>query len=582
MTTTTDTPATTGPGDETNLPAETTSTALSIVATSNGAQSPSEFEAAMMDPSDLVIAENVRRTFDLDDHPEYTASIGEHGVLSPIRADRMPDGSIEVRDGQLRTLIAVEIGLARVPVWINTAVDPRTAESEITRISEQITVNDRRIPLTDGDRAAGIAKMLDFGASLTRVARELQTDREEVKLAGRIGQSETACRSVDDEQLDFEQAAILAEYDVVGDTDAVQHLLNTPHSMFAYEARRIANRREERRALLQTSLPYAAAGFTILTEDPDTDGTDATFIPADRLFTSDDQPVGLAQIQAEPERWAVYCDLLDDVATIDRETREPVDPETVDWTTERYPDTSPDEGLRHAREVERRDLWDAIYYLPVDQLDATGLHESVVTPESSDTVSDAADPAQFVALDAVDADADPEAFERARVAEQQRTEARARAAEELRQRQLAEDRANELDKLGKAAMEARREFITKLVSRKNEPPQQSSMFVLQSVINDPGLFDSHDATVIALDLLGIKGWRPELLSSLENARPPRCRVVVLALVLAGYELRTGKKAWRYNDVRVQRYLRFLAEVGHNLTPIEQVAIGDLDADTIEI
>ncbi|CAM4041277.1 ParB/Srx family N-terminal domain-containing protein [Nocardia ninae] len=581
MTTTIDTPKGTDPGDNTDLPPEAQPVATPSDITDSTVPAPA-VEAGFMDPNDLVIAENVRLTFNLDDHPKYTASIGERGVLLPIKAERMPDGTIEVRDGQLRTLIALTLGLTRIPVWITTAVAPGTPEAEITRISDQITVNDRRIPLTDGDRAAGIAQMLDFGASVTRVARELQTDREEVKLAGKVGQSETARRTVDEHQLDFEQAAILAEYDVVGDTEAVQHLLNTPRGMFAYEARRIANRLEERRKLLQASLPYAAAGFTILTEDPDPDRADSKFIPASQLFTTDDQPVSLARIQAEPQRWAVYCDLLEDVATLDRETGEPVDPDTVDWATERYPDATPADGMRHAREVEQHDLWDAIYYLPIDQLDATGLHEFIDTPEPDDTVPDSDEGTDFDPIADPHVGPDPDATERAAAAAQERAEARARAEEQRRQHELAEHRATELDKLGKAAMEARREFLQKLLSRNNDPPQQASSFVLKSVIIEPGLLDSHDAMVLAMELLGVQGWRSELLSSLDNARPPRCRVVLLALVLAAHEQRTGKKAWRYNDPRAQRYLRFLAEIGHTLTPIEQVAVGDRGPDTIEI
>ncbi|MFB8281202.1 ParB/RepB/Spo0J family partition protein [Nocardia colli] len=569
MTTTIDTPKGTDPGDNTDPVSE-----AAQPGTDGSTVSQHQVEAAFLNPSDLVIADNVRRTFDLSDYPDYTASIDRHGVLTPIKAERMPDGSIAVRDGQLRTLIALELGLTHVPVWITTAVDPDTAEYEISRRSEQITVNDRRIPLTDGDRAVGIAEMLDYGASITRVNQELQIDREHIKLAGKVGHSETARKTVDERQLGFEEAAIIADYDIVGDTAAVAHLLNTPRSMFAYEARRLANQRAERRALLAAALPYAAAGFTILTEDPDTDSADTAFIPADRLATAEDEPVGLAQIQAAPQQWAVYCDLLDEVATLDRETGEPVDPDTVDWATERYPDAEPADGLRHAREVERRELFDALYYLPVDQLEAAGLHELTETPEPEDTVPDTDERGEFDPGDAPHAEPDPAAIERAEV--------QARLREERRRRELAEQRATELDKLGKAAMEARREFLHKLLSRNNDPPQQASSFIVESLIIEPGLLDSHDATVLAMELLGVNGWRIELLASIAKARPPRCRVVLLALVLAAFEQHTGKKAWRYNDPRVLRYLRFLAEIGHTLTPIEHVALGDRDADTIEI
>lgn len=161
MTTTLDTPKGTDPSDNTGRPAD------AVQPENNGSTAPEHrVEAAFLNPNDLVIADNVRRTFDLSDYPDYTASIDRHGVLTPIKAERMPDGSIAVRDGQLRTLIALELGLTHVPVWITTAVDPGTAEYEITRRGEQITVNDRRIPLTDGDRAVGIAETHDVDEGL--------------------------------------------------------------------------------------------------------------------------------------------------------------------------------------------------------------------------------------------------------------------------------------------------------------------------------------------------------------------------------------------------------------------------------
>ncbi|WP_280394610.1 ParB/RepB/Spo0J family partition protein [Nocardia brasiliensis] len=539
-------------------------------------------EAGFKSPDELVVADNVRENFDLSDHADDAASIREHGVRIPIKVDRMPDGSLRVRDGQIRTLIAAKLEVKKVPVWITEAVDPGTPEAEIDRITEQITVNDRRTPLTAGDRAAGITRMLDLGASVTRICRALQTDRDQVKAASKVGKSRTARRSVDDHQLDFEQAAILADYDVVGDSEAVQRLLDTPRSMFVYEARRIANQREELRARLRKSLPYAAAGFAILTEHPEINGSATNFVAAQRLFTADDQPVSLAQIHAEPGRWFVYCHPLDDVEVIDRQTGEVIDYDTVDWRTERSPDTSPSQGRRHAREVEQRPLWDAIYYLPTDQLDTVGLHEAVDVPDPEEDGAQIADtPHSDPAADAGGV-ADPQEQQRAQAAAQARAQAQARAAEERRCREQAEHRATELDKQGQAAMEARRDFLRKLVSRNSEPPKQAAMFMLETAIHEPGLLDNHDAMVLALELLGVTGWRPELLTSITNARPPRCRVVHLALVLAACELNAGKKSWRYNDIRVQRYLHFLASVGHTLTPVEQAAAGDIDPDTIQV
>ncbi|WP_109529374.1 MULTISPECIES: ParB/RepB/Spo0J family partition protein [Nocardia] len=183
-------------------------------------------------PALLEIDENVRKTFQLQDHPEVTESIREHGVRDPILVVRTPDGRLIVRDGQVRTLTALACDLSEVPVYIRD-FDPNvdSNEAEIERITEQITLNDRRIPLTNSDRAAGIALMLDLGASPTRVAKALQTKRDEVKLVGKVGTSATARRLIDDDdQYDLAHAAVIAEYENIGDHDAVRRLLNVRSS----------------------------------------------------------------------------------------------------------------------------------------------------------------------------------------------------------------------------------------------------------------------------------------------------------------------------------------------------------------
>ncbi|GGL45860.1 ParB/RepB/Spo0J family partition protein [Nocardia jinanensis] len=135
-------------------------------------------DAAYMHPDDVLIADNVSTTFDLADHPEQIASIREFGVGLPIRAERDPDGTVHAIDGQLRVLIAREIGLTEIPVWIVDAPTGDDRERRIARTLTQINLNDRRVPLTAGVRAAGVAQMLDLGASVTRVAKGLQTNRD--------------------------------------------------------------------------------------------------------------------------------------------------------------------------------------------------------------------------------------------------------------------------------------------------------------------------------------------------------------------------------------------------------------------
>ncbi|MBL1080211.1 ParB N-terminal domain-containing protein [Nocardia sp. 2] len=310
----------------------------------------------------------MRKNFDLDEHPEVKESI-KRGVEIPLLAHREPDGTITVIDGQVRALAAIELKVARVPVWVTPAPQVDRAEREIRRTSTQINVNDHRIALTDGDRAAGMARMFDFGASLTRISQEIGQRREQVKLAVTVGRSETACAAVDAHQLDFEQAAVLAVYENAGDTDAVARLLAAPRSMFAHHVKRIAAERDESRDRFRESLPYAAEGFGVHSTDPTEDDS---FIAADLLRTSDGEPIDIARIHATPTLWSIYCQPTEVEVLLDRDTGEVVDPDSIDPATKPKPNAVAVEGLRHADTVESGYLWAPEYYLRADRLDESG------------------------------------------------------------------------------------------------------------------------------------------------------------------------------------------------------------------
>ena len=68
-----------------------------------------------LDPNTLAIAANVRDVAALDD--QFVASVAEHGVLTPVTAVRRGD-TVEVTDGQRRTLAARQVGLATLPVYV--------------------------------------------------------------------------------------------------------------------------------------------------------------------------------------------------------------------------------------------------------------------------------------------------------------------------------------------------------------------------------------------------------------------------------------------------------------------------------
>ncbi|MBF6331889.1 ParB/RepB/Spo0J family partition protein [Nocardia transvalensis] len=556
--------------DSTSDPTVST-TETDSTTTSDGAVPP-KAEAVYLDPAELEIAENVRQSFRLEDYPEYTDSIREHGVFNPIKAIRMPDGRIVVRDGQVRTLTALAFEQPRVPVWLLDADDTVSdKELEIARIVEQITVNDRRIALTDGDRAAGIALALDLGASVTRIGKALQTKRDEIKLAGKVGASPTARHLVDDGQFDLEQAALIAEYETVGDTDAVQRLTNCIRSYFTYEAKKIAADRDEQRIHLTAARPYAEAGFGVLTDYPYTDAPDATLVPATELVDADGVAVAADRIHADPSGWLVWLELDDQPLLVETDTGVVVDPDTVDWATARDPERTPQDGMRHANQVDQRDNWLAEYFLPVDALAAANLSRTVPADNDSNDESPAS------AEHSTDT-ADDE------LAARRRADAEARAAAAREEQRLALRRVRELNKQGVAAMQARREFVTRLLARKTLPTQ-AVRFITDSLIADPGLLSEYNALDTAVELLALTGQgysRQDLRRAIETAKPARCQVILLGLVLGGYEKRTAKDCWRYADRGVKRYLTFLREQGHQLVPVELAALGEVDSDHIDI
>ncbi|WP_406279023.1 ParB N-terminal domain-containing protein [Nocardia sp. NBC_00881] len=559
-------------------------TDASDVGSDTDSAAPAPGRGPTKDPALLDIDENVRKNFRLDDHPDVTESIREHGVKSPIKVIRMPDGRLVVRDGQVRTLTALAFGQTEVPVWI-TDFDPAVdaAEAEIDRILEQITVNDRRIPLTDGDRAAGIALALDLGASVTRVGKALQTKRDDVKRAGKIGASATARGLVDEGQYDLEQAAVIGEYDTLGDTDAVERLMRANRSWFSYEANRIAEDRAEVRAYLAAALPYAEAGVGILTDYPHDEQftDDGPLVLAADLVDADGAAVDIDHINANPGFWSVWLEISEDLVWVEVDTGALVDPDTVDWDTRDHPDAEPAEGLRHAREVQQREHLLAEYFLPRDLLEAAGLRERKQDP---DTGADGTDPSDADQGDrdgqGGHGDGDELAAARRTAAAQDAARAEAEAREQER---MVRRRVRELNKQGLAAKTTRTEFVTRLLTRKTSPAQ-APVFLAQALVSDSGLLSECHAFGTAVELLGIKGFRgrDELLAALETAKPARAQVIVLALVLGAYESRCEKTLWRYADRGVRRYLAFLRELGHPLVPVELAALGEVKSDDIDI
>lgn len=67
----------------------------------NTAPSPAEGTVLHLDPNSLVVDENVRT--DTAGYAELLVTLADDGVLQPLLGDRAPDGTLTIRDGQLRT-----------------------------------------------------------------------------------------------------------------------------------------------------------------------------------------------------------------------------------------------------------------------------------------------------------------------------------------------------------------------------------------------------------------------------------------------------------------------------------------------
>ncbi|MBM4473777.1 hypothetical protein GS502_32665 [Rhodococcus hoagii] len=102
---------------------------------------------------------------------EFVESIAEHGVLHPILAERRDDGTILAPMDSADFSPPAPRNRTSVPVIIRPQENGTDNARKATRIGKQIVSNDQREALTDGQRAAGIAAMLDLGLSQTAVAK---------------------------------------------------------------------------------------------------------------------------------------------------------------------------------------------------------------------------------------------------------------------------------------------------------------------------------------------------------------------------------------------------------------------------
>lgn len=516
-------------------------------------------EVAQLHPDALDIGENVRDSVDLAQTPDFVESIRENGVLEAISAVRTADGTIVVRDGQRRTLAARETGLTSIPVVIYPDTEGSDKARAVDRIGKQITANRHREGLTAAQHTRGVAQMLEFGASITKVSKTLAMNKKDVKAQAAVGKAEAARTALDAGQLDLEQAAVVAEFEAAGDTEAVEKLLKTGPYNFTYTAQRIRDQRAEEAAYALIAAPYAEKGFTILAAAPD---HRSALTPADML-TADGGEVTQELIDAAPQFWSVvlvYTDVLCDTTT-----GNPVDEDDIDWDTAEDDDAVPAEGLRHANSAEWREEWTAEYFCHDHK--GAGL---ALTPVMEAVRSTTA--------------ADEETAEAALTDEERAAEAARRQREREAKDKQERRRVRELNKQAESATTVRREFLrTSLLARKT-PPGAAAAYVATTIAQDPHLLTEHKAGEVLAELMGLPSVYPgkDIAALAAKATEARAQVLTLALVLAAQECRMVKDAWRSKPRGADRYLSFLMGQGYTLAAVEEIITGQLTIDEVAI
>ncbi|WP_396932602.1 ParB/RepB/Spo0J family partition protein [Mycolicibacterium sp.] len=515
-----------------------------------------------LDPATLEIGENVRDEAILD--KSFLASIAENGVLTPITAVRSADNSdvIRVRNGQMRTLAARELGLASVPVYVLPSSAADASEETIERIVHQIVTNDQVKAITEAQRARGIQQMLNAGVSQTKVAKKLSVKRDTVKAAAAAGKSSAAMSALDTGQLSLEEAAALSEFD--GDADAIEKLIAVAGTTrFAFRVEELRQARERDRAYAAAVQDFTERGYRVIEHDEAPVWDDTTCLGIEYLRTADGERATEDAV-TDPAHWAVM--LYEEDGYADAATGEIVDEDAIDWDTRDDDEATPEEGLRHFNSVVQTTVYSPDWYCLDYQ--AAGLqlgHQVSGRAAQDNTVRDEAD--------VTDADAE-QAREEAAAAEAQR------AAELRRERR----KVIALNRMAEAAARVRQEFVTKLLTRKT-PPKGTAIFVADCLVRDPGLIkEFHGATQTA-KLLGVDSTAAvkKLVSELAPTADGRAQVVTLGLVLGALEARTPKDSWRYRGydaVKSVDYLRFLVANSHELTPVEQVIVGERTADEV--
>jgi len=240
----------------------------------------------MVDPSTLLVSANVRKDVVL--LPSFLESIKEHGVLVPIVVDRTEAG-LEVVDGQRRTLAAVQVELADVPVWVTSPL-----ENDQERIIEQLVVNMHREDVSEKDTRGAISDLALFDMKVPAIAKKLGIDAEFVEQSVVVGKSAAAQELLASKTVAFDTALLVAEFE--GEPEQQKSLLDLIENGRQWDVRARAQEFRD----VQDAAPLLSVlkegGLTVI-EQPDYNQSDPQSVS--RLYTDEKMTKPLADLLHE-------------------------------------------------------------------------------------------------------------------------------------------------------------------------------------------------------------------------------------------------------------------------------------------
>jgi len=199
----------------------------------------------------------------------FVADVKDRGVRQIIPVRRDETGRLVVQTGQKRVLAAIEAGLDRVRVLVET---PLTGERDrvIDRILDQLGENEHRSPISDADEARATQQLLGLGLTAGQIARRRHIPARRVKAAAVVAQNEVAMDAVAGGLLDLAQAAVVAEF--ADDQTAVLALTtaaSTRPEQFDHITQQLRDHREETRLRAELTAELTEQGVTVI-DRPDT------------------------------------------------------------------------------------------------------------------------------------------------------------------------------------------------------------------------------------------------------------------------------------------------------------------------